>query len=315
MASALVGAVSFARAQTARYPTKPVRLVVPFEPGGGTDLTARLIAQKLGERFGQSFVVENRSGAGGNIGTDFVAKAKPDGYTLLWANVAPMSISPHLYKKLPYDPVRDFAPITLATVFSNVIVVRPSMSATPESFMEKAKHEFRDLTYASAGNGSSTHLGVEWLKNLLGAQWVHVPYRGGGPALFAVASGQVDFYLSSVPAALMDIRNGKLKPIATTGKSRDPALPEVPTIAGLGLPNYEVLNWNALVAPAATPRSIIDRLHEVTVEILSSPTLRKHLIEQGAEPAPMTAEDFAEFMKAESVKWAQIVKIVNAKVD
>ncbi|WP_051236261.1 Bug family tripartite tricarboxylate transporter substrate binding protein [Ottowia thiooxydans] len=312
---AIALAASSAFGQAERYPNRPVKLVVPFEPGGSTDSTARYLAQKLGEKLGQSFVVENRGGAGGNIGTDLVAKAKPDGYTLLWANVAPVAINPHLYKKIPYDSVKDFAPITLATVFPNVIVVKASLPVTSANFLEKARGELKGMSYGSAGNGSSTHLAAEWLNTSLQAQWLHVPFKGGGPALLAVAAGQVDFYVSSIPAALPMLKNGLVKAIATTGKQRDPALQNVPTIAELGLHNYEVINWNGLLAPANTPKGVIEALNKATVEILSSPEAKAGLREQGAEPAPMTTEAFTDYLRSESAKWVKIIKMANAKVD
>lgn len=311
----LASAANGAFAQVERYPDKPVKLVVPFEPGGSTDITARFIAQKLGERLGQSFIVENRGGAGGNIGTNLVAKAKPDGYTLLWANVAPVAINPHLYKKIPYDPVKDFAPITLATVFPNVIVVRASLPVTSTNFIEKAKSDLNGMRYASAGNGSSTHLAAAWLNTLLNAQWIHVPYKGGGPALLAVAAEHVDFYVSSIPAALPMLKNGLVKAIATTGMQRDPALPNVPTLVELGMRDYEVMNWNGLLAPANTPKIVMETLHKATVEILSSPEVIAKLREQGAEPAPMPMEAFSKHIKNESIKWAKVIDMAAAKVD
>lgn len=312
----LAGAIEGALAQASVYPSRPVRLIVPFEPGGSTDITARLVAKKLGERLNANFYIENRAGAGGNIGTDLVAKARPDGYTLLWANVAPVAINPHIYSKLSFDPTKDFVPITLATVFPNVIVVKPSLPAdTLAAFLAKAKTEFKGLLFASAGNGSSTHLAAEWLNGALGAQWTHVPYKGGGPALMGVVSGQVDLYFSSVPAALPHIETGALKAIATTGAVRDPSLPDVPTVAEAGPRDYEVVNWNGLLAPTGTPQDIIDLLNKATVEVLDSPDLRAQLAKQGAHPQPMTPAEFADFIKKDSARWAEVVKTIKVKIN
>ncbi|MDB5883215.1 MAG: tripartite tricarboxylate transporter substrate binding protein [Ramlibacter sp.] len=298
------------------YPARPIRLIVPFEPGGSTDITARMVANEVGKRLNQAIVVENMGGSGGGRGTDVVAKAKPDGYTLLWANVAPIAINAHLYKKLPYDPAKDFAPITLATVFPNVLVVKPALkNDTPQTFLMKAKTEYKDLSFASAGNGSTTHLAGEWLKLLTGANWLHVPYKGGGPALLAVASGQVDMYFSAIPSAMPFIKAGQVRAMATTGKTRDASLPDVPTVAELGLRDYEVVNWNGLLAPANTPPAILQTLNNATVAALSSTQLKAQLYAQGAVASPMTATAFSAFIAAESVKWARVVKVSNAHVD
>ncbi|NYE22640.1 Bug family tripartite tricarboxylate transporter substrate binding protein [Pigmentiphaga litoralis] len=298
------------------YPSRPIRLIVPFEPGGSTDLTARITAQHMSERLGQSIVVENKAGAGGNIGTDAVAKSKPDGYTLLWANVAPVAINPHLYARMPYDAVKDLAPVGLATVFPNVLVVKAAFPAdTLAQFVSKAKGELKGLTYGSAGNGSSTHLAAEWLKTELGANWLHVPYKGGGPALLAVAAGQVDMYFSSVPAALPYIKNGTLKAIGVTSLKRAPSLPDVPTIASAGLPNFEALNWNGMMAPAGTPAPVLDKLSTAMRETLESDAVRTKLTAQGAEPSPTTREAFAAYLTSESTKWGRIAKLANARIE
>ena len=296
-------------------PTRPIRLIVPFEPGGSTDLTARIVAQALGERLGQSVVVENKGGAGGNIGTAFVAESKSDGYTLVWANVAPVAINPHLYSKMSYDPAKDLAPIGLATVFPNVLVVKASFPvSTLEDFVAKAGTSLRTLSYGSAGNGSSTHLAAEWLNTRLGTKWLHVPYKGGGPALMAVVGGQVDMYFSSVPAAIPYLKNGTLKAIGVTSKGRTDTLPDVPPIASANLPDYEALNWNGLMAPAATPAAILDKLNAGLRAVLESPDVRQRMLAQGADPSPMTREEFAAYIRSESLKWGKIVKTANARI-
>jgi len=313
---ALAGGIERTLAQTSVYPSRPVRLIVPFAPGGSTDITARLVANKLGELLHSTFYVENHPGAGGNIGTDLVAKAQPDGYTLLWANVAPIAINPHLYSELSFDPTKDLVPITLATVFPNVIVAKPSLPAdTFAAFSAKAKTEFKELFFASAGNGSSTHLAAEWLNSALGTQWTHVPYKGGGPALMAVISGQVDLYFSSVPAALPYLQTGTLKALATTGAVRDFSLPDVPTVAESGFRDFEVLNWNGLLAPTGTPQDVIDLLNKTAVAALTSPDLVMQLAKQGAQPRPTTPAEFAEFIKKDSARWAEVVKTIKLKIN
>jgi tripartite-type tricarboxylate transporter receptor subunit TctC len=313
---ASLGSSSAAQAQALNYPARPIRLIVPFEPGGSTDITARIVASAMSDRFKKGIIVENRAGAGGNLGTDLVAKAAPDGYTLLWANVAPIAINPYLYTKVSYDVERDFAPITLSTVFPNVLVAKPNLNVESfASFAAKARSENSGLFYGSAGNGSSTHLGAAWLSMLLGAHWKHIPYKGGAPALLAVASGEIDLYLSSVPAALPYVSSGALKALATTGKTRDPALPDVPTVAEAGYPEYDVVNWNGLLAPKGTPEEIIDYLNKTVVELLSSPDLKAKLVQLGAFPSPMSRGEFSDFIKAESKKWSALVTELKVKVE
>jgi tripartite-type tricarboxylate transporter receptor subunit TctC len=279
-------------------------------------LTARIVAQQLGERLGQSIVIENKGGAGGNIGTDNVVKSKADGYTLLWANVAPVAINPHLYSKMPYAPEKDLTPVGLATVFPNVLVVKTSFPADSlEEFISKSNKELKNITYGSAGNGSSTHLAAEWLNTELHASWLHVPYKGGGPALLAVAGGHVDMYFSSVPAAMPFLQNGTLKALAVTSRERSATLPNVAPIASANLPEYEALNWNGLMAPSGTPEAILDKLNIEMLHTLESDEVRKKLLEQGAEPSPMTRQQFASYIKSESSKWGKIIKLAKARIE
>lgn len=314
LAAALFAGVVAQAHAAAPYPERAIRLVVPFEPGGSTDIVARMVAQKLGEQLGQSIVVENKGGAGGNIGTDQVVKARPDGYTLLWANVAPVAINTHLYAKMPYDPDRDLAPIGLATVFPNVLVVNPKFPASNlKEFMEKAQGELKNVSYASAGNGSSTHLGAEWMNTALKTSWLHVPYKGGGPALLAVASGQVDMYFSSVPAAIGYLKNGTLRAIGVTSREESATLPGVPSLASV-VPDYEALNWNGLMAPAGTPEDVLDKLNTELRRAMQSEDLKKKLLDQGAEPADMTRPQFTEYIKSESEKWKRIIEVAKARV-
>jgi tripartite-type tricarboxylate transporter receptor subunit TctC len=301
----------------AAYPDHPIRLIVPFEPGGSTDITARIVAQQLGTLIKQSIVVENKSGAGGNIGTQMVAAAAPDGYTLLWANVAPVAINPYLYAKLPYNPTKDLAPIGLATVFPNVLVVKASFPASSlQEFIAKSRNkELKGLTYGSAGNGSSTHLASEWLNQDLGSDWLHIPYKGGGPALMAVVAGQVDMYFSSVPAALPYIKSGTLKALGVSSKTPTAALSGVAPIASAGLPDFEALNWNGLMAPAGTPDAILQKLNEALRTVLESPDTKAKLLAQGADPSAMTRAEFAAYIHSENDKWARIVKLAHAHIN
>jgi tripartite-type tricarboxylate transporter receptor subunit TctC len=303
-------------AEPASFPSKPIRIVVPIAPGGSTDYIGRLLAQKLGERVSQPVIVDNRPGAGGNIGTDIVAKAPPDGYTVVAANVSSVAINQSLYKKMPYDPIKDLAPITLLGIFPNVIVVNRSFPAkTLKELIALAKAKPKSLTFASAGNGSSTHLSPELLNTMAGIQMTHVPYKGGGPALVAVLSGEVSMYFSSVVAAAPQIKSGKLAAIAVTSRKRWPLLPDVPTVAESGLPKYEALNWIGLLAPARTPPAILDWWNKHATTILGEKDAVAHLAAQGAQPEPMSRDEFARFIKSEADKWAAVVKASGAKVD
>ena len=298
------------------FPSKTIRIVVPIAPGGSTDYIARVLAQKLGDRISEAVVVDNRPGAGGNIGTDLVAKATPDGYTVVAANVSSVAINQSLYRKMPYDPIKDLAPITRLAYFPNVIVVNPSFPAkSVKELIALAKAKPNSLTFASAGNGSSTHLAPELLKSMAGIQMTHVPYKGGGPALIAVISGEVSMYFSSVVAATPQINSGKVRPIAITSTKRWPTLPNVPTVAESGLPNYEALNWIGLLAPARTPPAILDWWSKHTTTILKEKDAIDKLMAQGAQADPMSREEFAKVIKAEAQKWSAVVKASGAKVD
>lgn len=304
------------QAGDASFPSKTIRIVVPIAPGGSTDYIARVLAQKLGDRVSQAVVVDNRPGAGGNIGTDLVAKATPDGYTVVAANVSSVAINQSLYRKMPYDPIRDLAPITRLAYFPNVIVVNASFPAkTVKDLIALAKAKPNALTFASAGNGSSTHLAPELLKSMAGVQMTHVPYKGGGPALIAVISGEVSMYFSSVVAATPQIKAGKVTPIAITSSKRWPTLPDVPTVAESGLPKYEALNWIGLLAPARTPPAVLDWWSKHAVAILKEQDTIDKLMSQGAQADPMSREEFARVIKAEAQKWGEVVKASGAKVD
>jgi tripartite-type tricarboxylate transporter receptor subunit TctC len=303
-------------AEHGSFPTKAIRIVVPIAPGGSTDYLARLLGTKLAERISQPVVIDNRPGAGGNIGTDLVAKAPADGYTVVAANVSSVAINQSLYKKMPYDPLRDLAPITLLAVFPNVIVVNRSFPAkTLKELIALAKAKPDSLTYASAGNGSSTHLSPELLNTMAGIRMRHVPYKGGGPALVAVLSGEVSMYFSSVVAAAPQIQSGKLAAIAVTSGKRWPLLPDVPTVAESGLAKYEALNWIGLLAPARTPPAVLDWWNKHATTILQEKEALAQLAAQGAQPQPMSRDEFARYLKSEAAKWAAVVKASGATVD
>ena len=282
---------------------------MPFTPGGGGDIIIREVAQRLTARLGQTVIVDNRAGAGGSVGTEIVAHAPADGYTLLMANVAPMAINVSVYKKLNYDPVKDFAPITLLASFPNILVLHPSVPArTLPQLIALARAKPGQLTYASAGAGSTTHLAAEFFKSRAQVDLIHVPYKGGGAALIDLVAGQVTLYFSSMPAALPLVRSGRLRALAVTGLARSVAAPEVPTVAESGFPGFEAVTWIGAVAPAGTPRAIVTRLNTELVEIMQAADMHDKMIAQGAEPMTNTPEQFAAYIRSEIGKWAAVVK-------
>ena len=305
----LGGVSSFAQT----YPIRPIRMIVAYPPGGGTDIVGRLMAQKLGENLGQTVVVDNRGGATGNIGTELAARATPDGYTLLMGNVAPNAINVSLFKKLPFDPVKDFAPVSLVAVTPNILVVPPSFPVkTVKDLIALAKSKPGALNFPSAGIGSSSHLAGEMLKSMAGIDMVHVPYKGGGPALIALLSGQVQLMFATLPAAMPHVKSGKLRPVAVTTAHRSLALPELPTIAESGVPGYEAATWYGLLAPAGTPKAIVGRLHAEIVKILATDT-RQQLVAQGFEPVGNTPAEFAAYIKSEITKWGKVIRDAGIK--
>jgi len=291
------------------YSSKPIRIIVPFAASGGGDIVVRLVAQKLSERFGYRMVVENRSGAGGNIGTAAVASAPADGYTLLMANVAPMAINVSVDKNLPYDPAKAFAPITLLASFPNVLVVHPSLPAhSLRDLIALARADPGKLTFASPGSGSTTHLAAELLKSAAGLDLVHVPYRGGGPALVGMLAGDVTLYFASLPAALPYIKSGQLRGLAVTSLKRWEATQDIPTVAELGFPGFEAVTWIGVVAPAGTPEPIVRKLNASFTEIMRDGEIADRLRTLGAEPLTSTPEEFAAYIKSEIAKWAKVVR-------
>jgi tripartite-type tricarboxylate transporter receptor subunit TctC len=290
------------------YPSRPIRMIVAYPPGGGTDQVGRVMAEQLTVTLGQNVVVDNRGGATGNIGTELAARAVPDGYTLLMGNVAPNAVNVSLFKKLGFDPVKDFAPVSLVAITPNILVAHPSIPVkTIKELIAYAKAKPGTLNFPSAGVGSSSHLAGELLKSLAGISMVHVPFKGGGPALIAVIAGEVQVMFATMPAAMPHVKSGKVKPVAVTTAKRSQAMPELPTIAESGVKGYDASTWYGLLAPARTPQAIVTRLHGDTVKILAGPT-RQRLEAQGFEPDGGTPAEFAAYIKSEIIKWAKVIK-------
>jgi tripartite-type tricarboxylate transporter receptor subunit TctC len=297
-----------AQGKAADYPVRPVRIIVPQSPGASTDMTARLVAQGLSESLRQPVIVDNRPGAGSTLGTDLVAKATPDGYTLLVV-ASSITINPSLRKKLPYDAVRDLAPVTQLSSFPNMLTVHPALpvKSVPD-LIALAKAKPGELNLGSAGTGTGTHLSAELFKSMTGVQWVHVPYKGGGPSVTALLGGQVHFSFASIPSVMLHVRGGKLRGVAVTTAKRSPVLPEIPTIAESGVPGYDHGPWNGMFAPARTPKAIVARLNAHAAKIVHSPEAKKILNHEGAEPVGNAPEAFGAAVKAETAKWAKVAK-------
>jgi tripartite-type tricarboxylate transporter receptor subunit TctC len=309
---ALPGA-RFAAAQP--YPAKAIRIVVPFPAGGTSDILARAIGQKITEDWKQPVVVDNRPGAGANIGAEIAVKSPPDGYTLLLASTI-HTINPSLYRKLAYDPVRDFTPITLIATTSQVLVVHPSLPVkTVQQLVAYAKKHPGEINYSSAGNGSQPHLTAELFKSRTGIDIVHVPYKGAPPAMTDLLAGHVALSFATSPSAVPQVKSGKLRALAVSTAKRISALPDVPTIAESGVPGFEASGANGLVGPAGLPTAIVEKLNAEVVRIVNDPTMRKFLSEQGAEPQTTTPAEYAAYIKSEVAKWAKAVKDSGARVD
>lgn len=316
----ILGALALAVVSNAtladNYPSRAIRFVVPYPPGGASDILARMLAQKLSERMGQPVIVENHAGAGGNIGADFVAKAAPDGYTILMGNIGPNAMSPALYAKLPYDAIKDFAPITLVSSVPIILVAHPSFPAsTVKELVDLAKAKPGKYNYASAGSGSSNHLAMELFKMLAGIDLVHVPYKGGTPAMTDLIAGQIQVAFDTVPVALPYVKSGRLKPMALAGAKRTSLLPQVPTVAESGIPGYEASSWGGVMAPARTPRAIIDKLNTEINLTLEMSGVRERLAESGIELIGTTPEQFAAHLEREIEKWKRVVIQAGIKVE
>jgi tripartite-type tricarboxylate transporter receptor subunit TctC len=302
-------------AAQAAYPSRTVTFVVPFAPGGGTDIAARVLAARLGAKLGQTVVVDNRTGAGGLVGVELVAKAKPDGYTLLIANVGTQSINPWLYK-LNYDPDKAFAPISLFAELPFAFVINPSIPAkTPKELVALAKAEPDKYTYASSGSGGSPHLTAEIFQQATGTRLTHVPYKGGGPAMADLMAGHVNMLFASILETSAYVKAGKLRALAVTSAQRSPAMPDVPTLAEQGVPNAESGSWVALLAPAGTPTAIIDKLSADVREVVSAPDVAQTLIAQGATPRGTTPAELQKVIDTDKARYGAVIKSRNVKVE
>jgi len=310
-----IAALCAGQALAQAYPTKPVRLVVPFPPGGPTDILGRAIGAKLGELLGQPVIIDNRGGAGGGIGADNVAKSAPDGYSLLLGTTGTHTINPNLYSKLPYDPIKDFAPISLVVKYLNILVVNPKVPAkNVAELIALARQKPGQITFGSAGNGSSNHLTAEMLASMSGVKMQHIPYKGSGPALNDVIAGQIDFMFDQYSTVGPNIKAGKLRAIGIATKERHPLLPDVPTIAET-IPGFEVSPWYAMFAPAGTPKPIIDKLNADLVKVMNSPEIRERMTTLGWDPVTDTPEQLEAQIKSELAVWADVVKKSGARID
>jgi tripartite-type tricarboxylate transporter receptor subunit TctC len=321
LAMAIAASVGFSTAPAQSWPSKPVRIIVPFPPGGTTDIVARSLGVELQKMWGQPVIIENRAGAGGNVGAEAVAKSPNDGYTLLMGTVGTHAINAPLFahagNKMPFDPVKDFVPITLAAGVPNVMVVNPKVPVNSVSeFIAYAKANPGKLNMASSGNGTSIHLTGELFKTMTGTYMVHLPYRGSAPAVSDLLAGNTDVMFDNLPSALPHIKAGKLKALAVTSRARSSALPNVPTIEEAAkLNGFDASSWFGLFAPAGTSRTIVDKIHADVAKALAVPEVRERFVAQGAQPGGTTPDQFAAFIRAETDKWTKVVKISNAKVD
>ena len=314
MGISAMGIFSPAHAQT--YPMKPVKIIVAFPPGGGTDVVARLVGQKLAEAYGQSFIIENRAGAGGTLGSESVAKALPDGYTLTIATSSTHGIAPSVYRGLGYDPVRDFAPVTLLATTPFLLAVHPSVQANNlAELIALAKSKPSKLNYGSAGNGSGNQLATELLCMMAGVKMVHIPYKGAGPAIADLAAGHLDLIINDMSSLLPFVNSGKLRAIAVMGAKRNPALPNVPTASESGLPGYEGEAWYGLMAPAKTPPAITAQLQSDIAKAIRETDLKEKLRAQGLDAIGGTPEQFQTYLNREIAKWADVVKATGARVE
>ena len=307
---------AFAHAQTPSFPDRPVTLVVPFPPGGGTDAGARLIAQKLSTRWGQSVIIDNKAGAAGMVGSELVSRAKPDGYTLLIGNIGTFSINPSLYKKMPYDPDKAFAPISMIAELPFFMLVTPSMKANNvKEFIAFAKANPGAVTYASSGSGSGPHLAGEMFEKATGLDMMHVPYKGGGPAAADVMAGHVNMYFSTVLESIGSVKAGKLKALATSSLTRSPAMPELPTIAESGIPGFDAASWIGIVAPAGTPPALVEKISADIKAVVLEQDTKQTLIQQGATPMPLTPAAFKARIESDRQRYAKVIKDGNVQVD
>ena len=303
-------------AQAQGYPNKPIRLIVPFPPGGGNDVIGRIMAQKLTERFGQQVVVDNRAGANGIVGLQALMQAPPDGYTIGVAAAGPMAVNPSLYDKLPYDSLKDFAYITNMVIFPLILITHPSVPAkTTQELINLAKAKPKQIFFGTPGSGNSAHLAGELLNSMANIQTVHVPYKGQGPAMADLVAGQVQMMFASIPSVLSQVKSGQVNAIAMGSAKRVPSLPDIPTLSESGVPGFEAYSWVGILAPAKTPKDIVNKLNKEIVDILKQKDVAEKLNQQGALPVGDTPEQFSAYVKAEIDKWGAVVKSANIKAD
>jgi tripartite-type tricarboxylate transporter receptor subunit TctC len=304
----LLACATLAGAQTGGYPTRPIRFVVANSPGGGLDITARTVSPRLINALGQQVIIDNRPGAAGSLAAEITAKSASDGYTVLMGSIGNLAVNVNLYKGLDYDPLKDLAPVTFAVSGSNVLVVNPAVAAkTVRELIAFGRAQPGKLTYGSSGSGNAGHLAGELFKSMAGVEMVHVPYKGGAPAMIDLIAGQIQLIFSSPPTAVPQVKAGKIKALAVTTARRSAVLPELPTIAESGLPGYDADNWYGIAVAAKTPRAIIDRLNAEFGRILSLPDVKETLLKQGLEAAPGTTEAFGAYMQSEYAKWAKVI--------
>ncbi|MGZ8210307.1 MAG: tripartite tricarboxylate transporter substrate binding protein [Burkholderiales bacterium] len=312
LAAAVASASLAAHAAEGAYPTKPIRMLVGFAPGGGTDTTARALTPKLIERLGQQIVVDNRPGAAGNIATEITTKALPDGYTILMGTIAALAINPTLYGNLPFDPQKDLLPVTRAVDSTNILVVHPTVPAkSVKELIALAKT--KSLNGGSSGVGGAGHLALELFNVMAGTKITHVPYKGGGPAMTDLLGGQINLIFATAASAIAHVQSGKIRGLAVTTANRSKLVPDLPTVSEAGLKGFEANNWYGVVVPAKTPRPIIDRLNREFTAVLNMPDIREVLFKQGLDAAPGTPEAFGAYIKSETAKWAKVIKIAGAK--
>ena len=317
-ALAIVGAMTpvFAQNTAKDYPARPIRLIVTFPPGGPTDIVARAVGQKISEAWGQPVVVDNRAGAGGNIGMDLVAKSPADGYTLVLGSFGPMIISPFVYSKLPYDTIKDFAPITLGATSWFFMVVNPSVPVkSVKELIAHAKSKPGALTFSSSGNATPSHLAGELFKSLAGVNLTHVPYKGGAPAVAAVIGGEVQMAIESPPPIVPQVKAGKLRALGAASPKRSPLLPDVPTVSEAGLPGFQAGSWYGFLAPAGTPKPVIDKINAEMVKAIHGQELKDRFAAVGAESVGDSPSEFAAFIRAELKKWEKVVRATGVKAE
>jgi len=312
----VAGSAAWQPAHAQSYPTKSIRMIIPYPPGGGVDAIMRPFAQLISARLGQQIIIDNRGGGGGSIAMEATARSAPDGHTIVAAITAQLAINPALYQKLPYDPIKDFAPITLFADGAYILVVHPSLPVkSVKEFVALARKRPNEVTYASAGNGSGGHLAGALLSSMTGIKILHVPYKGGGPGQVALLSGEVQADFEVWAYARGFINNGRIRALGVTTAKRPKAIPHIPTIAEAGVPGYDSGVWYALLAPAGTPRAIIDRLNRETIAVLKNPEYIKRLTDQAIDPIGSTPEELTQYIKRELVKWAKVVKDTGARID